>query len=169
MPQAKQKKKRAKQARDEPKMHDAYLSLKLLPHGFQLDLRLDGCGTGGYCFDFGDDIDPIKEGENVAELILRRYGRSQFFHRRTLPQPLKVEVDDALTAVTAAVHFGYNASFDEFAAVYGGLTGSESRHAYLKSKFDMMKGDIGAFIGQLDGEHRRRFVELALIRYAEKG
>ena len=155
--------------REEPSGHESYVSLTLLPHGFQLDLRLDGCGTGGYCFDFGTDIDPISEGENVAELLLRRYGRSQFFNRRTLPQPLKVEVDDAVTAVTAVVHFAYNANFDEFVVVYGGLTGSESRHAYLKSKFDMMKEDVGAFVGQLDSEHRRRFVELALIRYAEKG
>lgn len=166
----KTKKKRAKQrVPDLPKFNEALLSLRLTQGSFQLDLRFDGCGTGGYCFDFSTDIDPVKEGENVAELLMRRYGRSKYFERRTLPQPLKVEVDDAITAVTAAVHFGYNADFEEFAEIYGGQAGSESRYYYLKSKFDMMKHDVGQFFGQLDGEHRRRFVELALIRYAEKG
>lgn len=87
-----------------------------------------------------------------------------------MPKELQGNIDEAVTAITAAAHFGYNANFKEFAVIYGELGScSDSHYAYLQSKFDMMKEDIGQFIGQLDSEHRRRFVELALKRYAEKG
>jgi hypothetical protein len=78
-------------------------------------------------------------------------------------------LDDAVLATTAVAKFAYNASFDEFTELYDEGPIDSERCTYLTEKFDMMKADVGRFIGQLDEQHRRRFVRLALERYAAKG
>lgn len=79
-------------------------------------------------------------------------------------------LQQAVTAVTAAMKFAYNADFEEFVEVYGGAPeDAEDRRSYLLDKYKMMKEDLGYFIGQLDAAHRERFVELALQRHAKKG
>lgn len=81
------------------------------------------------------------------------------------------ELDLAVTAATALCHFAANADFAEFVKIYGDdQPASNTPHGhYLHGKFDIMREDLGRFIGQLDSLRRRAFVELSLKRYREKG
>jgi hypothetical protein len=151
----------------EPEYYETGVTLLLREHDFSLAVHYDGSGepsTDVYNFDFGAQRDPTVEAEDVAQLIMERYGRAKHLNRQTESD---VIADVAVEAVSAAMLFANNASFEEFVEVYGddAKETSESRNGYLMSKLVIMRADLGRFISELDGPNRRRFVRLALERY----
>ena len=70
-------------------------------------------------------------------------------------------MQEAIQLIDAVVRYAYNVEFDEFKKLYG-----TQDKAYLMSKYKLMQKDVGSFFGQLDDEHRIRFVQLVVERYA---
>ena len=74
-----------------------------------------------------------------------------------------MRMGEAVTLFDALVRYAYNVELDEFSRLY-----HSQDPAYLLEKYKHMQGNIGAFFGELDNDHRKRFVELVVARYLEK-
>jgi hypothetical protein len=72
-------------------------------------------------------------------------------------------LQEATHLIDAVARYAYNAEFKEFAELYD--TQDED---YLLGKYKLLQKDVGHFLGQLDEQHRGRFVRLVIDRYKKR-
>lgn len=74
-----------------------------------------------------------------------------------------MKIGDAVELLDAFVRYAYNAHMDEFKQLF-----SSAADGYLREKFERMEKNLGKFFGDLDSDHRKRFIRLVVARYLEK-
>jgi len=74
-----------------------------------------------------------------------------------------MKMGEAVDLLDAFVRFAYNAHMDELKLLF-----PHAADGYMKEKFKRMEKDLGKFFGDLDSEHRRKFIRLIVARYLEQ-